>query len=1114
MSEAKRSNFKIEPVVLAWFFVSGMAALVYQVIWARELELIFGSTLYAVSTILSVFMAGLALGSIIFGKIADRHASPLRLYGYIELGIGAYAILTPWAFKLLAISQQALPESLRAGGAGFNPFSFFFSLIILIIPTTFMGGTLPILSRAVIRSYRELGRKVSALYFINTLGATTGAFLAGFVLIALFGMTVSTSIAGLLNILIGASAMWIHKLQSRQPPVAAAEARSQESATVHTTVPRALAFILLVGYGLAGFAALGLEVLWTRVLILVIGSSVYAFSLMLTAILMGIAVGSLIGVKLVDRARNLWLWFAAIELVLGLAVIVTSPVLGEAQLYFFNIFSNYQDSFNNLLFVEFLVIFLILMVPTTLMGLAFPFASKIYATDLKTLSSHIGKIYASNTIGAILGPLAVSFLLIPAIGIQKSIMQMSYLYLAIGAAVIVGLYWRRVVVKIVLPVSLAGVIILVNSVVPAWNELVVTSGVYYQVNSYTDRTGNMTPREIMTSRQLLFYKEGQLATVSVLQGRGGQKVLMINGKVDASSSTDLGTQLLVAHMPLLLHKDPQNVLAIGLGSGITLGAILKHPQVKKVDMVEIEPAVVDGARFFSVENNNALSDPRTNMIVNDARNFVISTSEKYDVISAEPSNPWVSHSSTMFSKEVFELYKKIIKDDGIVMQWFHLYRMGNEDLKMIIKTFTSVFPHTTLWGKANSPDIILIGSPRPLSLDFREFSQRLKVEGVAQDLARIESSDIFQMLSYFLMDEKNLAAYAGDRRENTDDHPRLEFSAPRNLYSSTIGLNLESMNGYRTSALAVLPGVTDPGVRALIENDYQARERAIQGQIYKEYGDWERAEVEWEKSLAFNPMFAVSRESLSEWLEYKGEWALQQGDRQRAFYFFTRASELTPQRTSPHINLARTANAGKEIQLALIHYGQAALLSPDDSYVNYGLGNAYSDLGRHEKAIEHYNLAIKADPGYAHAYGNRAFSYNRLGRQEEALSDYAAAISLDPKFVEAYTNRGLIYYHRQEPAMALPDFSKAIELNPTANNYDFRALALIASQRYDEALLDVIKANAVDPSLPLPWYRRGFILEKQGKTAEAIAAYERFLAISDDADMVLEARVAITRLQR
>ncbi len=1115
MPSKLKPNFKIDPVVLVWFFLSGMAALIYQVIWARELELIFGSTLYAVSTILSVFMAGLALGSIIFGKLADRHPAPLKLYGLIELGIGVYALLTPSAFKLLSVIQQSLPDSLRAGGAGFNPFSFFFSFIILIVPTTCMGGTLPILSKAIIKSYRELGSKVSTLYFINTLGATAGAFLAGFVLIAAFGMITSTSIAALINVLIGGSAIWVHRLTANRTlgeDKLPGESGRESAGAASGAIPRRRAVVLLVGYGFAGFAALGLEVLWTRVLILVIGSSVYAFSLMLTAILMGIALGSLLGVKVVDRARNLWVWFAAVELALGLAVVVTVPVLGNAQLYFFDVFWNYSDSFGHLLLAEFGVIFLILMVPTTLMGLAFPVASKIYATDLKHLSSHIGDIYASNTIGAIIGPLAVSFLLIPGIGIQKAIMDMAYIYLAIGIAILIILYWRRKVVMVGAPLFLAAAVIGTSAALPSWNKLIITSGVFYQAYSFYDPSGARSPRDIMTSRDLLFYKEGQLATVSVMKGRG-QKVLTINGKVDASSMADLGTQLLLAHMPVLLQKHPEKVLVVGLGSGITLGAILKHPEVKRVDQVEIEPAVVEAARFFDKENNHALTDPRTNIIVNDARNFIISSSEKYDVISAEPSNPWVSNSSTMFSKEVFELYKDRLNEDGVVMQWFHLYRMGNQDLRMIISTFRSVFPHTTLWGKANSPDIILIGSLKPLRIDYNELSARIAVDSVSVDLARIKSNNAFQMLNYFLMDEDSLARYAADYPPNTDDHPYLEFSAPKNLYASTVGVNLESMNGYRTSALAVLNEPSSPIIQAQIKMDFDAREKAIQAQIYREYGDWERAQKEWEDSLRINPNYMISRESLADLNEGWGEAALQSGDFKNAFYFFTRAAELSPQRASAHTGLGRTAEASGQPELALLQYSEAAKLSPDDTFVNYSLGTILSQLGQYEKAVDAFSRAIEEDPAYTYAYSKRGRAYERMGLPEAALLDYNTALNLDPNLAEAHVSRGLFYYQRWDYDRALADFGQAVDLNPTANNRDFRAIALMGMQRYEEALKDLDKANEIDPALPLPWFRRGFIYEKQGKKAEAIAAYQHFITLSDDAQMVAEAKLALGRLQ-
>lgn len=1090
-------NNDIKILVYTWFLFSGLAALIYQVLWARQLELLFGTTLYAISTILSVFMAGLALGSYLFGRIVDKSANPLRLYAILEGIIGLYALLTPFFFWLLPKILVTFSPFLPQGSASFSPVYFFFSFILLILPTTLMGGTLPILSKFLVASRHELGQKIGNLYFINTLGAAIGTFLAGFILIFFMGTLRTTAIAALINLAVGLNAYLAARKIVWAPSPDEAQPVSENTSGSNSTTdkkPEALSrlahFIILVGYGLAGFAALGLEVQWTKVLTLMIGSSVYAFSLMLSSFLVGIALGSFVMAKFVDGRKNLWRDFAIIEILLGLSILVLNPVLGRLPYWFLRIFE-YRDIFWQLQTLEFSLIFLIMLIPTLLMGAAFPVVSKIYTQDLNRLGNRIGQIYAANTIGSIIGPLAVSFLFIPLIGLQNSILLTSAIYVAVGMAVL--LYTK----SLWLPLKAASFAFLILVFIwsflfiPRWNKLAMTSGVFYHATSFLLDEEN-------ENYNMLFYKEGQMAVVTVLQGLDGNQVLLINGKVDASTHGDLGTQLLSGHLPMLLHENPKKAFLIGLASGITLGAILQHPELERVDVAELEPAVTEAAATFASFNNNALSNPRARVFTTDARNYILTTKEKYDVIAAEPSNPWVKGSSTIFSRDVFQTYRDRLNDDGIVMQWVQLYRLRNEDLKTMINTFRSVFPHTTLWSQFNYPDLLMIGTLKPLKLDIDNLKGKLQDENVKKSLSRINSDDLYTILSFFQMDEQALARYVADSPINTDDRPIIEYTAPKGMYLNTSGDNWESMKELRTSALALLPNLngTDAGER--IQKDYLAREIYLNGEIYNERGQWNRAVQSWEEAWKLAPLNGTIWKGLAYAYQRAGDYFLTQRSYNEALEQYELALDVNPNDASVYIGIGDVADSIGQQEKALVFYHRALGMEEQNPYFLYKLASFHLARGENQQAMEFYSKALEINPAYATGYINRGRLYAKMGEYDKAINDYSKALSLSRPSANhlAYLNRGWAYYNRSEFNQSIKDYDRALKIKKTAEAYDLRALSYMGQEKYRRALKDLDKALSLNKDYDVAYYHRYQALTGLGRRGEALESYEKYMQLS------------------
>lgn len=953
---------KTHYIVISCFFFSGMASLIYQVLWVRQLGLVFGNTLHSVSTVLAVFMAGLALGSYLFGRLADRTSNPLRVFALLEVGIGLYVLAIPLIFQGLMDAQIFFFQQLPEGHASLNLIRIVLCFLVLLFPTTLMGGTLPVIAKFYVRSERVLGRGIGILYFINTLGAVLGSFLAGFALIPLIGVLAATILAATVDLAIGIGFFALQRrvtgreefrvvpaARPTSPPKKMKERKIREVASYSRT----LRLCVLVGFSLAGLASLSLEVSWTRVLTLVLGNSVYAFSLMLTAFLLGIAVGSSIAARFIDRSKNPWRDFVLVEAFIGISIIVLNPVLGQLPSLFVGVFSGLQQNFWALQTVLFLLSFLIMLVPTTLMGAAFPIAAKIYTQDIRHLGTSVGRLYAGNTLGSMLGPLFTGFVFIPLIGIQRSIFLVALIYFAIAGAVFLLGPMRRPKFKGLATGALV-IIAVVGSLIPAWDPVVLSSGVYLYASDYARsyETMGISLREGITAGSyILFYKEGRQATVCVSERLDGSRALQIDGKADASTShIDLPTELLLGHLPMLLHPEPKTALVVGLGSGITLGAVTQHASLEKVVAVEIEPAVVEASAYFARDNSNALDDSRLRMKVTDARNYILASTEQYDVITAEPSNPWLSGSSVLFTREQFELYRQRLSPDGIIAQWIHYYSMSPQDLKTVLNTFTSVFPHSTLW--VTSVDLLLIGSQQELRIDLQALTERLQQEEVRVDLERVGIKDSYGVLGHFLMDEQSVISYSVGAPLHTDNRPILEFSAPKNLYEAGLQANLESMEPYIGNVLPLLINVADSEAEGKIQQYVQSRNHFIQALLFAGQNNWEEALAETEATLANNPGNMFVRELHVQLL----------GQTQQAVDSLLEGINAVPSFAPFYIKLGDIYIHLQQYEKALELFGEALKFIPDNAFIYYFRGLAHLQLNNYDQVIADLQKCIELAP--------------------------------------------------------------------------------------------------------------------------------------------------------
>jgi spermidine synthase len=771
------------------FFLSGITGLVYEVLWAKYLSLLLGNTAQAHTVVLATFLGGLALGNAVLGPQADKVTNHLRLYGWLELGIGVLGLLSPLSLHFFsdvyaAIASQQMLHPVLALGLRLS-----LCVGVLLLPAMLMGGTLPTLSRFAAHTLNQLEASVSWFYFLNSVGAVLGAILAGFLLIPTFGLDFSTSIAASVNIAIGAISLGL----------GASTVRNNRPFTVQEVSegdePLADPWRVSIIYGavfLSGFIALAYEIAWIRLLALVLGSSTYSFSLMLAAFIAGIALGSYLISRRIFPHADSYLLFGVAELGIAVSIIVSLPLYERLPYLFLRLSSMLNRTPETFYLYEsgkFLFCFLLMLLPTTFLGMTLPLASRIATHAITQMGKKVGLVFSLNAIGNVLGAVLAGLWLLPLLGVKTLIDSGVIVNLLVGSMVLWTASrmpsWRR---ALFMSSGLLGLFFALFSL-PSWDKLILSSGQFRnrqiaQYRSYEDY------RHDVHSQSLLFYRDDKDATVTVVKGRDGDLFLKVNGKTDASSRGDLPTQLLLAHVPLLLKPDADEVLVVGLGSGITAGSALRHP-LERLDLVEISAGVVEAAQFFRDYNYDCLHDPRLYLHLDDAKTFIRLSPRRYDVIISEPSNPWIAGIGNLFSVEFYREARQHLSEGGILAQWFHTYEMDDNTLRLILRTFASVFEHVTLW-RTLSQDILILGSSSSIDVDFSGVSARFDLERVRKDLQRIEITSLPTLLSLQIASDGTVRKIAGRGRLNEDHFPILEYEAPKAFFLGSVAGAIQS----------------------------------------------------------------------------------------------------------------------------------------------------------------------------------------------------------------------------------------------------------------------------------------------------------------------------------
>jgi spermidine synthase len=755
----------------AAFFVSGAAALLFEVVWTRLLLLQFGATSLAVAVVLGAFMGGMAVGSALAPRLLLTRGDPVRTYALLEIGVGVYGLATPALIGLVS--------------RGPAPFRFGICLLALLPATAAMGASLPVLAGA-IRGSVTAGPLLGRLYAVNTAGAVVGPLLAVFVLFPGVGLSRALLVASMADVLVGGLLLLVR----RAAPIDAAEVSRV------APPPRSLR----VAVAVSGGAAMVYEVAWSRTLSLVFGSSVYAVSITLSTFLLGLAVGSAMASAFLrrrpaTRPGSTCRWLLAGSAMAAFASLLVAKGL---PIWFLDLYRSLSGG-GGAPFAAQTAVAMALMLPAALcLGAMLPVAAASLGGERAALARGVSALYTANLVGATLGTLLAAGLMLGSIGIEASVRAASIAALLVATA----LFVRRPRQPLGAIVSLVGAAVVAGAELH-WDPVARSFGLYAEATTYAGHDAARL-REVLASYRQVFYRDGPTATVAV-QEVDQYRLLKINGKTDASNGPgDLKTQLLLAHLPLMA-KDARRVAVIGWGSGMTVGAVLAHP-VEAVDAFEIEPAVVEASRFFEPDNRLPLQDPRVTLLLGDARTNLRGRGP-YDLVISEPSNPWLTGVANLFTADFFARVASRLAPDGVVCQWFHLYGMSEESTRSLVATFRSVFPHTLVFGER---DLLLLGSRQPLRFDVARMQAALQDRGVATSLNRARVQFPFDLLVELRLDEAGAEAFARGAPLNTDDNMRLELMAPRTLYGDHLDAIRAAMDGHAPSLAASVAGYGTP----------------------------------------------------------------------------------------------------------------------------------------------------------------------------------------------------------------------------------------------------------------------------------------------------------------
>lgn len=802
-------------IYLILFFFSGFSALIYEVVWARLLALTFGSTTTASTIVIMVFMLGLGIGGLYFGKKVDRVEKKIWLFSLLQFGTGIFSFI-------LLIFLPKLPFVYRTilNMLGINLLISVIAMVIpafivMFIPTFFMGGTLPVIIRIYIQEPEYLDKGIGILYAINILGGVMGAILAGFFLIRNIGMNLTQLVAIMVNILIGIIALVFSKKVRTKDLRKEPKTKPDPEKSVILDNERLIKYIPLIA-GFTGFAGLACEIFWIRALSIFLTNSTYTFTVILVVYLIGTSVGGIIFSK-ISKRYALYEIFAIIQIALGLYIVVGGFFLHQLPSVLYSLQNLLEIPIFRMLLPSTILSILVVFLPTIKMGMSFPLICTIYSRNIKSLGSKIGWIYFTNTIGSAFGALIAGVFLLSLLGVIRGLLFVSFINLAIGVLFTIFFVKKRLL-NYIMVICFAIISFFIFK-----NRYILPPS-FYHTPKWTDR--------------VLYYRETKDGTVIVSEDRtNGVKSCYVNNSVVIGTTYDaIKVVKMLGSLPFLFNPGAKEILVIGFGVGITTSIIARY-NINQIDCIEICTGLREAAKYFSNFNNYIFNNRKVRFIFNDGRNFLLLSDKKYDIISCDPTHP-ILGSGNLYTREYFLLCKNHLKEHGVVCQYLPFHKLSPNEFKTLIKTFSSVFSYTSIWlGYSHG---ILVGTDYPQIIDFED------LKSIKDDML----NDPYLVAISWILDNEQMLHLTERSGINTDDSPILEFFTPASLKRENWELNIQSVFEMRTDITQLINGIDDTD---RLQRYLQGQKYFINGLIFQNRGDRQSMRKEFEKVLEINP---------------------------------------------------------------------------------------------------------------------------------------------------------------------------------------------------------------------------------------------------------------------
>ncbi|MFQ5852287.1 MAG: fused MFS/spermidine synthase [Candidatus Binatia bacterium] len=973
------SRIAFNVFVVSMYGMAAATSLAYEVVWIKILALIFGMSSIAVGTVFGVFFTGIGLGGLVTARFYPKDFPALKLFGLVQLVLGGYALALPTLLRWADGVYTSLAPAMESGRHVL--LRIVGSATLLLVPCVLMGSVFPLLSRMARSISKEVPSGLGLLYFVGVVGSAAGAFTTGLIFLPQAGLNASIYALGILNLSVGGLTLGSSRLSSFVTPDSPLPSPSGSERTCDVGILTAAAIV--------GLALFGAEIVWIKLVWLVVDSTAYAEAVVVGTVLLAMAAGS--GLYLLLRRWRVQINGAFVSALFAIALfqLLLLPTMSGIAAFFDRVIHQggwIGSSLPKYLTAQFLLVLFVAGIPSVGYGFLFPCLCELAAGKTQPISSQIGRLYAWHNWGSVVGSLLAAFVIIPLFGLGWTLIGVSWVLLAVA-------YWHTgsfFIARMGKAVARGSVALLALAAIP-----ISTIDVTYRDQAAGDQ------------KKVVFHYEDGFGVVEVYEDRGTGYRSLLSSRLRQEGGNH-PEQVYVARMqgylPLLLHPRPARILVIGLGTGISLGPFLA-PEVREITTVEISKGVIEAASLFVRDNKGVLRSPKARILHQDGRNFIKLTRGQYDLIMQDLFFPYRSGVGSLYALEHYLACRKRLAKGGLMAQWVAVNQVGPDDLRSIVGTLNRVFPHVSLW--LNGGYLLILGGESPIQIDFPSFVKRFGRGEVLKDLGLVGDPDLYDLLGTFVSAGRAVKEWVNGAAINTDDNAYIEYRTP--LYFqrlNTVELAVENVEGLvaiKTSLVALVKGTEATAMKRLEEVD-RAHVYLLNGVVLRARGDLEAARQWYQKGYSLNQANYQLRTFLKKDLFERGHQALLDGNWEEAERLLDRALAIDPQFVEALFDRALIyARLGKT-QQAVALYRKILARQPTFSRARFNLGVSLYHLGHYEEAAAAFAKVTQKETSSADAHFNLANSLVRLGRYREAGEHYRRALFLDPNHPHAQEN--------------------------------------------------------------------------------------------------------------